>query len=214
MRKLISGSVLALAVFACASAHGKIIDVMGPASSAGTLPSKLMTPPSHVIDTMVTNTGIQGFDEKQGVTTTIAHAIDGGTIAMGTVVDSHMLFLNSPGTSTIMHSGVTFTFDRNIIGVMSDIFGMMETMSTPELGLPPGTTVYPGGPFQYRGLEPQFGDTYVVAGNKITLNINVTQPGDWLRVVTAGEIVPEPTGLMALCGLGLMGLIGHRRRRK
>lgn len=44
----------------------------------------------------------------------------------------------------------------------------------------PGT-FYPGA-FPDRGLEAN--DSYLVSGNAITVNMNVAQPGDWIRVVT------------------------------
>ena len=41
----------------------------------------------------------------------------------------------------------------------------------------------------------------------------VSEPGDWIRVVTAAEPIPEPSSL-ALLGLGAIGLAVWRRRRK
>ena len=212
MKKFISGGIaVCFALALGAAAEAKIIGVAGPVSSAGAPPMHLLVAPSHVIDSMVTNEGIQGFDEEQGVSASSAWMHDTGSLTMGETYDSHMLFLNSPGPMTIIHHEVTFTFDREIKGVMSDIFGMFEHASNGDFAK--AGTIYPGGPFQYRGIETVFGDSYHVAGNTITLNLSVTQPGDWIRVVTGGPIVPEPTSVMALFGLGLMGLVGYRRRR-
>ena len=59
-------------------------------------------------------------------------------------------------------------------------------------------------PFGARGLEPH--DSYLVAGNQITVSMAVWEPGDWIRVVTMPE--PATLGLMLLGGLALL-----RRKR-
>ena len=206
-------------------AYAALIGVAGPPSSVGTLPVIVGAPP-HVLDDVVTNTGMQGFDEAQGVLTTAAYGIDGGgVIPVGTLVSSHMIFLNSEGATLIRHGGVVWTFDGVIIGVMSDTGGALEAASTSELGNP--LTNYtstflgsgPAAPFANRGLEGNNGtgqgpdDGYaVIAPNQIMISESVSEPGDWIRVVTA---VPEPaTFLLLVSGLAAASGIGWRARRR
>jgi hypothetical protein len=116
-----------------------------------------------------------------------------------------MIFLNQSGTASLSHTGVTWTFDFPIIGVMSDTPGQEEANSTPDFGavatnyavvpVSPATTSCntstatgeQKAPFASRGIEDA--DSYTVAGNQITVNFTVTQPGDWIRVLTRGQNV-------------------------
>jgi len=195
-------------------ADAAITSVAGGPSSAGTLPA-FIGAPAHALDDLVFNTGMEGFDEAQSVVTTAAHGIDGGgTIPVGSLVDSHMIFLNSQGTGGLTHNNVLWTFDGMIIGVMSDYNGNLESASTFELGNPATNYTVPFGvsgpapPFPARGMEGA--DSYLVSGNTITVNMGVSEPGDWIRVVTAP--IPAP-GALLLGSLG-MGLVGWMRRRR
>ncbi len=139
-------------------------------------------------------------------------AIDlGGSIAAGTRVDSHMIFLNNPSSGTIFHNDVKWTFSGAILGVMSDSSGNLEAASTSILGLT-GTTTYPASGFTARGMEG--GDGYAVAGNVLTVDMGVSQPGDWIRVVTKSSSVPDTGSTIFLLGAGLMSLAAARRRIK
>ena len=200
------------------SASASLISVTGPLSSTGTA-AEIIAAPDNILDDVVTNLAQQGFDEAQGVLTSVDFGIDGGgIISAGTLVDSHMIFLNSAGGTDITHFNVQWTFDGTILGVMSDSGGTLESASTSELGAPGTnyTTPFPGSgpaaPFPARGLEGG-GDGYVISGNVLTLSMHVTEPGDWIRVVTAATPVPEPATLtlmlLGLAGLGFSGV--HRK---
>jgi hypothetical protein len=200
-RSVVGG--LVLGVLAAVPAQAAIIGFsLGP-SSAGAA-AEIIVPPAMLNNTTPFNSAQQGFDELQGVLLGAPIMIDGGSIAAGTVVDSHMLFLNQqngvPGTLSHI---VTWTFSGTILGVMSQVNGTLEAASTPILGLP--TTAY--ATFNNRGLEGA--DGYTILGNQLMLDLRVTQPGDWVRVVTAP--VPEP-GTLLLIGSGLAGLTLRRRR--
>jgi len=204
----ITVAVLLVMSVMAGQANATIVTVSGPNSSMGT-PPQIIAPPTDVLDDIVVNTGMQGFNEAQGVLTTVAYGIDGGgTIPAGTLVNSHMIFFNAlveeepPPEET--HLGVTWTFADPILGVMSDPDGNLEAASTPELGAP--TTNYPAAPFANRGLELE-NDGYLVSGNKITVDMSIIAPGDWIRVVTE---VPEPA-TVALLGLGALSLLRRKR---
>ena len=146
MKKFSAYFVLPLFALAFAlNAHSALLSVSGPFSSAGTLPD-IIDPPPHVLDDVVTNTGMQGFNENR-ITTTFDHVIDGsGALPAGTTVDSHMIFLNSAGNRRITHYNVEWTFAAPILGVMSDPGGTLEEASSFELGNPLTnyTTTFPG----------------------------------------------------------------------
>ena len=212
-------STLATSLFLAlaASLPAEIISVTGPNSSVGAAPMKIAAP-CCALNNNVINTGMQGFDEAQNVLLTSAIETDGAPIAAGTYVDSHMIFLNSQGLTLIEHGGVTWTFDAPIIGVMSNNSGSLEFDSTNQLGAPgPPPTVYQPSPLNNRGLEGNnrtglgASDGYkIMSANQIRVSMRVTEPGDWIRVVTQ---VPEP-GFYGMLAMGLAGLYFFRRRRE
>jgi len=169
----------------------------------------IIAAPAFVIDNTpgATNRAQQAFDERQDVLLLGPLMTDAGVIGPGTVVDSHMIFLNTDGPIAASDSQV-WTFDGLILGVMSDQGGLLEGASSAFLGA--AGTIYPG-PFALRGIEVP-GDSYLVAGNSITVNMSVVEPGDWIRVVTAANPIPEPTSAVAF-GVGVL-VIGATLRKR
>lgn len=160
-----------------------LIAMAGQANAALTGGPDIILAPASVEDDApgAENTNQQAFNEQQGVLLAAAVDVDGGSIPAGTWVNSHMIFLNTASGSASDLDKV-WTFDGPVLGVMSDRGGALEAASSSILGAS-GTT-YPGA-FGLRGLEGNGNDGYVVAGSQITVSMNVAEPGDWIRVVTA-----------------------------
>lgn len=198
LTKIIKSSLIASAAALSFGANAAIINTT----------AELIAAPTSVADDApgAINTHIQGFDEIQNYTLLSDLAVNGGNISAGTTVSSHMIFLNSAGNTRISDSDI-FEFDGDILGIMTDSKGLLEAASNAILGA--SGTFYPGS-FNARGLEG--GDSVSYAGNTLNISMVVTEPGDWIRVVTAAN-VPEP-GSLALFGLGLAGIAAARRKNK
>ena len=215
-------ALLVLSIFAI-PAQASVISVSGGLASLGGVPNaggaaSIIAAPADINDDAAANTAQQGFNEVQNHLLTSNLAVDGGMIASGTMVNSHMIFLNTgPGNDGTLgeHFNVTWGFDGIILGVMSNSNGSLEVNSSSVLGA--AGTSYPGAAFNARGMEGNplltncnVNDCYRVLGTDLLVTMRVTEPGDWIRVVT---LVPEP-GTITLLGLGLLGLGSMRRSKR
>lgn len=214
-------------LFGAGAANASLVTTNGSLSSAG-VAAAIIAAPADARQFGATNQAIQAFDEVQNYLLAADLAVDGGVIAAGTRVSSHLIFLNTADGAThpISHgvgansAAASFSFDGNILGVMSATDGSQFFASDSILGL--ATTLYPSSVRNNRGMEgdPTDGltndDWYSVLANTITLGMHVTTPGDWVRVVTQSVVsqVPVPAALtMLLSALTGLGFIAHRRRR-
>ncbi len=218
-------SAIAVSFLICGAsqAGAAIVSVNDVLSSQG-LPALVVDAPASVADDApgAENAAMWGFNEVQGFTLLSDLAVDGGFVAAGTRVSSHMIFLNTAGNGLTKHGtdgagAVEWTFDGNILGVMSDKTGKLEAASSGFLGAP--GTFYPGA-FNARGFESnsaaRTNDFYTVSaifGNVLEVGMEVTEPGDWIRVITAAPTpVPLPAAAWMLLA-GLAGLAAAGRRR-
>ncbi|MGE0480034.1 MAG: hypothetical protein AB7Q17_06130 [Phycisphaerae bacterium] len=151
----------------------------------------IIAPPASVASCHfggASNTHQQGFNERQSVVLAADLEVDGGVlIPAGTRVDSHMIFFCWGDSSVHPDLGQVWTFDGQILGVMSDEDGALEAASNATLGA--GATSYPGTD-TLRGLEGPtytYPDSYSVSGRTLTLDMTVSDYGDWIRVVTAAR---------------------------
>tara|TARA_R110001583_G_scaffold171120_4_gene324642 strand:- start:4612 stop:5232 length:621 start_codon:yes stop_codon:yes gene_type:complete len=164
-----------------------------------------------------TNTAQQAFNEKQSVLLGSAINVDGGTIAAGTLVDSHLIFLNTQG-STRKDDSQTWGFDGAILGVMSNSNGsLMKNTNNLFAAFNDYFTTGSSLPFSAAGLEQNninTGDGYFIHGLLLDLRMVVTEPGDWIRVITASvSEVPIPAAAF-LFAPALLGFMGLRRKAK
>lgn len=122
-----------------------IVSVNGGASSEGAAPATIAAP-SDALDDCAKSTvnampnvgpfGMVGFDEAQGVVLGAPVTTDTAVIPAGTVVDSHMIFLNTSHITVpqVIHDNVTWNFSGPVIGVISLDDGINEANSTGQLG--------------------------------------------------------------------------------
>ena len=210
-------------VFLAAQSQAALISVNGdPSSDSDQAAIVSSGSVGNANDDEAYNTAQQGFDEQQNVLLGSSLSVDGGgTIADNTQVSSHMIFLNSGPNDDgrlLSHYNVTWQFDADILGVMSNRNGSLEVNSSSFLGADDVT--YPTSSFSARGLEQNqdpcdtnaSNDCYDVFGSQLTVGMKVTEPGDWIRVVTKASEVPEP-GTLGLLGLGLLGFGVSRRKQ-
>jgi len=208
MRIYIGSLAMAAAIAFASPASSAIVSVLGLDSSLGTA-AAIIAAPMNVLDTTVFNTGMQGFDEQQNVVLISDLAVDGGFILAGTRVNSQMIFMNREGPITDTSLPALTHNENMILGVMSDVDGTLEALSNAFLGA--SGTNYPGS-FANRGLEGT--DSYSASGNVLSVDLRVTQPGDWIRVITVSA-VPVPAALPLFgTGLAFLGYAGWRRKKR
>jgi len=175
---IIKRSVFVVLTLMAFNAHGALV-------TGGIIPA----PPS-VDPNGATSQSPQGFDERQNVRLTADLVVDNRSIPAGTVVSSHMVFLNPGSQNTINYNGASFGFDNEILGVMSDTNGQLEGDSSQVLGAV--NTIYPT-TYAGRGLEhgtrmfPFGTENYSFSGTVFRVNLRAGRgDGDYIRVITAG----------------------------
>lgn len=192
---------IALGAFSATQASAAVLSATGDGELFGPAPAVVSNGSPAASD------NIKAFDEVQDLVLMSDLETDDGTVGAGRVISSHMLFLNreADGPTRVGPYNATFTFSGNVLGVFADRAGQNATDALLGNGID-----YSGLTGQSaRGLEGS--DRYSISGDTITVRFTVTEPGDWLRVVTVAP-VPIPAGAVLL-PMGLAAL-GAMRRRK
>jgi len=178
---------------------------------------------------VVPNAGLESFtqaavfDEQQNVTLVQAAAVDAtttglfdaladltpGAIAIGTLISSYYLHADPVGSSGVAYTYIgSITFDTDILGIAAQ---NAQLLSTQFLGAA-GTT-YPGAG-TVNGLDfPDGTDSFTISADRRTLDFRLVAwaGSDTLRVITAGQAVPEPGALgLVFAGLGALALARRR----
>jgi len=158
----------------------------------------VIDPPAIISDDEpgATNNRQQAFLEREQVTLLEDVRCSNTTISAGEVVDSHMIFYNTPFLSPETDANRVWKFDGEVICVMAERSGLLQALTDHYLGAP-GTS-YPG-PFDSRGLETDGTDSYTISGNTLTLTMTAEEPGDWIRVLTKSATLPDTTAPVVYC---------------
>jgi hypothetical protein len=124
-----------------------------------------------------------GFDERTDFFLARNLNADNGVVVQaGAIYSSHMIFLNQEDSqSDPVSATATYHFSCCVVAIMSDTDGLLEAASSDVAGAV--GTAYPGS-FAARGLESGDSATIGPDGRSVVVNMSVSQPGDWIRVIT------------------------------
>lgn len=167
---------------------------------------------------------VHGWDEVQSYSLTAGLDVDittfgsfgstsslsPGTIAAGSVVNSHTLYFDP----SIGGGGqASFQFDSTVIGVIvNDVTPFGDRFMQSDYLIPGVVPVgnIPTTHFDHRGIELDGSDSITVLPTGITVSLSAGSPGDQIRVITR-SVVPEPCSLL---GLPLLLVLARRRARR
>ena len=202
MKRIFSAGLIGVAIFS-GSAQAAVLSVSGQMAIIDT-PTSVTNASPNSDDNMLV------FNEIQNLVLTadlmIRNATNTGnvTLTKGTRVSSQMILLNRvEGNRRLVRAGAA-TFDGLILGLVTSTDQLLATDGI--LGAI-GTSY---ATFRNRGLERGDG-MFSGDDDTLRLSLRVTQPGDWMRVVTVAAVPVPAAGFLLFGALG--GLAALRRRK-
>jgi PEP-CTERM motif len=200
--------LVAMCAVVCGSARADgIVNITSNVTVNQTTPAPGSTVGANFLITLGLTPGL-AFDEQQNVVLSSSLANDTGTIAAGTVVSSYFVVFNVPFSEGTDQS-TTITFSKPVLGIVfmdgSSAWAASDFLGLSTLNYQDNATVCPS-----CGYEA--GETATFAGDQAFLNSGFSVPGDFARIITAGNTtVPEPGSLTLLC-LGLAVPLLRKRK--
>ncbi|MEM7740527.1 MAG: VPLPA-CTERM sorting domain-containing protein [Pseudomonadota bacterium] len=163
------------------------------------------------------------FDEQQNVAFDTDQGLDFGSIADGTLVNSHYIQFD-PASATGQVGEGTIVFDGPILGVITSTANLNANVGNTTadfyFGLSGTLGAYPtGADASARGIGSPDDDLQVVLGSNTliieSLEIPTGADGniDGIRVLTAANPIPIPAALWPML-TAMGGLIALRRQRR
>ena len=165
---------------------------------------QIIAPPAAVGNDRQQNNNLYAFNQLQNAVLLNNIPADfGPALIAGQRFNSHFVFFD-PGPS---RSAIgTVTFNAPILAVLALTAKM--NASDASFGVPGVTYDTPAA----RGLEAAT-DSFSVSGNTLSLRWTASDPGDYIRVLTASA-VPEPASwALMLAGFSLLGAALRRPQR-
>lgn len=151
----------------------------------------VIAPPLNTGNDNQQTNALLGFNELQYVALTSDLVVDkpSSIIPAGTIVSSHYIIYDPPGTNTTINGDVIV--DQTVIGV---IYNTDTLNNSDYLGVPTTNYLNPS----LRGFEASAGDSAtIVDPNTVSFHLSAGTPGDYARIITSSSYInPGPQFVM------------------
>jgi len=188
------------------------LGLTGPGTVRSTLADKGQLAGSLAMGLTEENTAQLFFEKGSVITGSDLALTQGGSVPVGTAVNSYILHFDPVGASSspVYEFHGTLTFEEKVLGVIFDTDAVHGAMAASDASLGLGSGYYDAN-YRYRKFEEQakWGDVAILGSHSVTLNLFTNSAMDEVRIITT----PVPgAALLGTLGLGLSGYLCRRRK--